>query len=106
MPFICYQKNNSPCYYVRFKTENGDYLPEKSTRQREQKQAIKIAWEWYKDGFTGSQQKRKTIKELTLQNELKNADDERINVPGSVNKFNWTYRIPASIEDLINSTPI
>lgn len=76
MPFICYQKNNSPCYYVRFKTENGDYLPEKSTRQREQKQAIKIAWEWYKDGFTGSQQKRKTIKELTLQNELKNADDE------------------------------
>ena len=33
---------------------------------------------------------------------LKNAEDERINVPGSVNKFNWTYRIPVAIEDLIN----
>lgn len=32
---------------------------------------------------------------------LENADDERINVPGSVNNFNWTYRIPCSVEDLI-----
>lgn len=31
---------------------------------------------------------------------LENAEDERINVPGSVNEFNWTYRIPASIEEL------
>lgn len=28
-------------------------------------------------------------------------DDERINVPGSVNSFNWTYRIPVSIADLL-----
>ena len=27
-------------------------------------------------------------------------DDERINVPGSVNSFNWTYRIPVSVADL------
>lgn len=31
---------------------------------------------------------------------LENPDDERINVPGSVNDFNWTYRIPAQLEDL------
>lgn len=31
---------------------------------------------------------------------LENPEDERINVPGSVNKFNWTYRMPASIETL------
>lgn len=31
---------------------------------------------------------------------LKNAEDERINVPGTVTKFNWTYRIPVSLEDL------
>lgn len=31
---------------------------------------------------------------------LSNADDERINIPGSVNTFNWTYRIPTSIEEL------
>lgn len=31
---------------------------------------------------------------------LEDANEERINVPGSVNAFNWTYRMPASIEDL------
>ena len=33
---------------------------------------------------------------------LKDSQDERINIPGTVNDFNWTYRIPASIEDLKN----
>lgn len=31
---------------------------------------------------------------------LENENDERINVPGSVNSFNWTYRIPVSIEEM------
>lgn len=29
-----------------------------------------------------------------------NAADERVNVPGQVSAFNWTYRMPLSIEDL------
>ena len=28
-------------------------------------------------------------------------DLERVNVPGSVNAFNWTYRLPANVEDLL-----
>ena len=31
---------------------------------------------------------------------LENAQEERINVPGTVNKFNWTYRLPVSLEEL------
>ncbi len=31
---------------------------------------------------------------------LQNPQDERINVPGSVNEFNWTYRMPLSVEEL------
>jgi 4-alpha-glucanotransferase len=31
---------------------------------------------------------------------LENLDDERINVPGSVNNFNWTYRMPVTVESL------
>lgn len=31
---------------------------------------------------------------------LESARDERVNVPGTVNSFNWTYRIPAALEDL------
>ena len=31
---------------------------------------------------------------------LKNSADERINIPGTVSKFNWTYRLPVSLEEL------
>lgn len=31
---------------------------------------------------------------------LDNAADERINIPGSVSQFNWTYRLPLDIEEL------
>ena len=31
---------------------------------------------------------------------LAQADDERINIPGSVSTFNWTYRMPAAVEAL------
>ena len=31
---------------------------------------------------------------------LEKAEDERINIPGTVTKFNWTYRMPCTIEAL------
>jgi len=31
---------------------------------------------------------------------LEKASDERINIPGTVTAFNWTYRLPASVETL------
>lgn len=31
---------------------------------------------------------------------LSNPDDERINIPGTVSGFNWTYRIPVTIEEM------
>lgn len=31
---------------------------------------------------------------------LVDSKDERINIPGEVNEFNWTYRIPCKVEDL------
>ena len=31
---------------------------------------------------------------------LPEACDERINVPGTVTEFNWTYRLPCSLEEL------
>ena len=32
-----------------------------------------------------------------------NAQDERINVPGTVSSVNWTYRLPLPIEQLIKN---
>lgn len=37
---------------------------------------------------------------------LENKNDERINIPGSVNTFNWTYRSPVTIEELMNNKSI
>ena len=34
---------------------------------------------------------------------LDKASNERINVPGTVTDFNWTYRLPLSLEDLLNN---
>ena len=31
---------------------------------------------------------------------LDKASDERINIPGTVTKFNWTYRMPCAVEEL------
>lgn len=33
---------------------------------------------------------------------LSDAADERINIPGTVSAFNWTYRLPASLETLLS----
>ncbi len=32
-----------------------------------------------------------------------NPDNERVNIPGSVNEFNWTYRLPVTTEKLIKN---
>lgn len=34
---------------------------------------------------------------------LQNKDAERINTPGSVNNFNWTYRMAMTVEDLVEN---
>lgn len=40
---------------------------------------------------------------LALQAAYYNSDpqQERVNVPGSVNEFNWTYRLPVLVEELV-----
>lgn len=37
---------------------------------------------------------------------LENAADERINIPGTVTAFNWTYRLPCSLEELAKNTKL
>ncbi|MDR1747572.1 MAG: 4-alpha-glucanotransferase [Spirochaetaceae bacterium] len=37
---------------------------------------------------------------------MKSAEAERVNVPGSVTAFNWTYRIPVSVEELLQNTAL
>lgn len=43
---------------------------------------------------------------LSSQSADVHAEDELINKPGSVNEFNWTYRIPVFVEELILDTTL
>jgi 4-alpha-glucanotransferase len=45
---------------------------------------------------------------LHLSNKWYSQDpaSERINVPGTYNEFNWTYRLPASIEEIMNDNDL
>lgn len=44
---------------------------------------------------------------LALEDKLHGkAADERINVPGTVTDFNWTYRMPLSLEELLSAQPL
>ena len=45
---------------------------------------------------------------LALSHELRPSEpgDERINVPGTTNEFNWSYRLPVNIESLISTTEL
>lgn len=35
-----------------------------------------------------------------------NQDEERVNIPGTVSEFNWTYRLPVSIEKLCENSEL
>lgn len=37
---------------------------------------------------------------------LENAADERINIPGTVSNFNWTYRLPVELSELENDSEL
>ena len=37
---------------------------------------------------------------------LKESADERINIPGTVTEFNWTYRLPCTVEDLLGDNEL
>ncbi len=37
---------------------------------------------------------------------LADSKNERINIPGEVSEFNWTYRIPVSVEKLVKDKPL
>ena len=37
---------------------------------------------------------------------LNDARNERINIPGTVNEFNWTYRLPCTLESLIENNEL
>ena len=71
---------------------NGDFSPEAARFVLESAARTSSAW------FINPLQDY-----LYLEGDFhsENPEDERINVPGTVNEKNWTYRMPVNIEDLM-----
>jgi hypothetical protein len=67
LPFSVFKRANRPSYLVAFKNElTGTYLPPISTRQTDEAAAIKVAYEWFKNGVP-NKEKVVNLKEYTLR---------------------------------------
>jgi len=87
--------NGSPIFMAELSNPEIDYVA-KAAQEKAEKEAQKAA-------LCNSRWLINPLQDfLYLDHKyyLENTQDERINVPGSVNEFNWTYRIPCTIEEL------
>jgi hypothetical protein len=74
LPFSIFKRANRPSYLVAFKNElTGTYLPPISTRQTDEATAIKVAYEWFKNGIP-NKDKVMNLKEYSLRDLAKEID--------------------------------
>jgi len=83
LPFSVFLRSGRPYYYVAFKNEQtGGYLPAISTKKTHEKDAIRQAWVWYRDGIPrkgGSLDLKRQIVRDTIKNSpLSKSDAEYI----------------------------
>jgi hypothetical protein len=50
-PFSIFKRADRPCYLVSFKDDNGKYLPPFSTKKKTEAEALKVAFQWLRDGI-------------------------------------------------------
>jgi len=75
LPFSVFKRANRSSYLVAFKNElTGTYLPPISTRQTDEAAAIKVAYDWFKNGVPNKNNNVVNLKEYTLRDLTKEAD--------------------------------
>jgi integrase len=50
-PFTVFKRSNRPYYFVSFKDANGNFLSPVSTKKTDEKEAMKVAFLWLRDGI-------------------------------------------------------
>jgi hypothetical protein len=48
--FCDFKRNDRPFFLVKFKDDDGNYLPPVSTKKKDRDQATKVAIKWLRDG--------------------------------------------------------
>ena len=51
LPFCVFKRTDRPCYLVKFKNDDGDYLSPVSTKKKNEDEAIQVAFKWLRDGI-------------------------------------------------------
>ena len=79
LPFSVFKRTGSRYYYVKFKNgETGDYLPAVSTKQESEPEAIKMAFEWLKNGIPKSGEtvshKQYSLRDMAKASEVSRED--------------------------------
>ena len=74
LPFYVFKRTGHRFYSVKFKNEKtGKYLPARSTKKESEIEAIRIAFEWLKNGITTNGEALDSEK-YTLRNMAKQAE--------------------------------
>ena len=83
LPFSVFKKNDRRFFSVRFKNdETGKYLPAISTKKETKAEAIKIAFDWLRDGISKNDEiinsKKYTMRNMAKESDISKADVEFI----------------------------
>jgi len=79
-PFCVFKRADRPCYLVKFKDDEGNYLPPVSTQKDDRDEAIKVAFKWLKDGIP-QKNSAMSIDDLTIKDfarKIKTGDEAEI----------------------------
>ena len=55
-PFSVFKRANRPCFLVSFKDADGKYLSPVSTKKKDHDEAVKVAFQWLRDGIPQKQE--------------------------------------------------
>jgi len=87
-PFSVFKRHDRPSYLVSFKDDHGNYLPPISTRKKNEKEAMEVAFKWLRDGVP---QKKDAINKVYVKNIVSNikTKDEAKSILNELSRLGW-----------------
>jgi hypothetical protein len=89
-PFCVFERNDRPCFLVKFKDEAGNYLPPVSTKKKTKEEALRVAFKWLRDGIPQKKPELQaadlSLKELVRK--IKTGDEVEA-IQGELRRLGW-----------------
>ena len=89
-PFCLFKRADRPCYLVKFKDDDGNYLPPVSTKKKDKDEALQVAFKWLRDGIP---QKKSALRvnDLSLKDMARKikAGDEAETLMAELKRLGW-----------------